>query len=428
MRDARGLEVSGADAGCVAALDRFLADFLAFQDAAANILEFARSEPGCLAAQLYAVGLLCYSQSDTTIATEAAPFLARGQALAAQATERERLLLAAVAAWSRSDFAAGIAALEVLIATAPTDIVAVKFAEFLFFQAPDFPRHLGFMRRAATGCADLPEFGAQLAFAHELNREFGTAIDVAEAAIAAQPDNPWAHHALAHAYLSQGALEQGLAVLPHHAPGWARHGRGIRAHNAWHLALLHLGRREAAPVHALYHGEIFGFDPLSPFEHTDTISLLWRLELAGLPTGADWQPLAEVAAMRAADAVFPFLAAHYVYALGRAGAVPEGEAAIAALQRRHGDAGAWRVGSALLPGVLALAQGDAARAAERLEPAMPSIGSVGGSDAQNDLFRQSFLVALIESGRAAEARTELRRRLEGVQPTPLDEYWLSRAA
>ena len=306
--DARGLPLSGADAVTAAALRQFQEDFQAFRDEAAAIIGIAEAAPGCPVAQLYAAAMHVYSQSESDIAAAVPPLLARARASASSATARERLLTAAIAAWAAADFATAASAFEAIAAEWPQDAIAAKFAEFVFFQAPDFPRHLRFMQSVAAANADLPNFGGMLAFAHELNRDFDTAERIAEAALTLDPDTPWAHHALGHLYLNTARLEDGVRVLEGFAPLWAGHGQGIRCHNYWHIALLRLGRMDVSGALALYRDWIAGRDPASAFEHTDAISLLWRLELSGhtVPR-ADWAPMLPYARARAGDRVMPFM-------------------------------------------------------------------------------------------------------------------------
>ncbi len=424
--DIRGLALSGADEATAAALRRFQDDFLAFRDEAAAIIGLAEAAPGCPAAQLYAAAMYVYSQSEADIAAAVPPLLARAGAAVPSATARERLLAAAITAWAAADFATAASAFEAIAAEWPGDVIAAKFAEFVFFQAPDFPRHLRFMQSVAAANADLPAFGGMLAFAHELNRDYDAAARIAEAAIAADIDTPWAHHALGHMYLNTARIEDGLRVMEGFAPLWQCYGRGIRSHNYWHVALLRLARMDSQGALALYRAWIAGQDPASAFEHTDAISLLWRLELSGEPVAAeDWAPMLPYARARAGDRVMPFMNAHYVHALGRAG---EGDAARAALSllaaRADGTREPWRTGLALLHGVLALAEGDGKAGVAAMEPVFGTLGCTGGSDAQNDLFAQAYLVGLARSGRAGEASALLRRRIGERAPTPQEISWL----
>lgn len=425
-QDFRGLPITGADAAEAAAIRQFQLDFMAFRDEAAAILTLAEEAPGCLIAQAYAAAMHVYSQSEAQIAAAVPPLLARARRVIRSATERERVLVAAIGAWAAADFAAAAAMLEGLVGAWPEDVIAAKFAEFVFFQAPDFPRHLRFMQQVAEANADLPEFGGMLAFAHELNREFREAERVAEAAITLRADNPWAHHALGHLYLNTARMAEGLAALGGYAPLWSAHGQGIRSHNYWHLALLRLAGMDLAGTMDLYRAWIAGRMPDSAFEHTDAISLLWRLELSGAVVDrADWAPMLPAARARAADRVMPFMNAHYVYLLGRMG---EGDAARDALARLAARpetfAEPWLTGLPMLRGILALAEEEPAAAVAAMEPVFGTLACTGGSDAQNDLFRQSHLVALARTGRRDEARALLATRIGGRAPTPQEQSWL----
>ena len=49
------------------------------------------------------------------------------------------------------------------------------------------------------------------------------------------------------------------------------------------------------------------------------------------------------------------------------------------------------MGCAVIEAAAAFGAGDGARAAALLDPIMPMMTSIGGSDAQDDLFRQTYL-------------------------------------
>jgi hypothetical protein len=61
------------------------------------------------------------------------------------------------------------------------------------------------------------------------------------------------------------------------------------------------------------------------------------------------------------------------------------------------------VGRAVIEAEAAFGGGDRARAAALLDPVMPMMTSIGGSDAQDDLFRQTYLRSLQAAGRRADA-------------------------
>ncbi|MEO8605308.1 MAG: hypothetical protein ABI629_22250 [bacterium] len=430
LTDARGLEVGSGSATALEAIDRFAVDFLAARDRAADIALVAEREPDCALAQLYTAVLHVYSTATDEIERQALPCLARARQASGNA--RERALTVAVAAWARGDFAAAIATFEQLCGQWPRDAVAAKFAEFLFFQAPDFRRQWRFTAHAAAHNDDLSAVHAMHAFGLEQVREYAAAERVAERALSLDADTPWAHHALLHCYLNQGLLEQGLAFSARAEPSWSDHTRPVAVHNVWHVALLHLAAGDVASALACYRRQIWGGQPQAAYEHIDAISLRWRIDLAGETSPDDWRTMLPFIAPRAVEQVFPFLNAHYAYALVRAGAHDVAAAALAALvafadAQRGAAYDLWRgTGVPLVEGCMAFAAGEPTRAVVLMEPIMPRLFAVGGSDAQNDLFHQTYLAALLDAGQRAEAARLLRRRIGDRRPMPCEDRWLSR--
>jgi hypothetical protein len=122
----------------------------------------------------------------------------------------------------------------------------------------------------------------------------------------------------------------------------------------------------------------------------------------------------------------PFLNAHYVYALARAGRVDAVDAALASVHFRSEarDDEAKRVwatvGCAMVDAAAEFGAGHRARAAELLDPVMSLMTSIGGSDAQDDLFRQTYLRSMQAAGRRSDAAAYFDRITTGKARTPLD--------
>ena len=424
--DSRELPHSAGEPELIAALDRFGQDFIAAREGAAAVLELAERRPDCGLAQVYAALLHFYAQSTAHAAAHVRPLLARAAALPLH--RRERLLAEAVGRATGGDYTAAAARCEAIAAEWPRDVAAAKFGEFMFYLAPDYARHRRYMEGVAAANAGNSHVEAMHAFALEMAGEYSRAEQVAETALAHDADTPWAHHALAHLCLNRGRLDDGRAVLRRAAPSWDAHVRSMQCHNWWHLALFDVAALDLEAARAVYDRRIWGFVPDDPQEHIDAISLLWRLELAGADAGDAWAPIAAAVTARAGDPIFPFLSAHYGYALARAGQHDAAAAPLAALrahgERATGDAArAWRVGVSLVQGVVAFAAGDCGRAATLLEPLLPDMPCAGGSDAQNDLFRQTCLAAWLATGRRAAARAFLEQRIRDRPPLPLEQRW-----
>ena len=214
------------------------------------------------------------------------------------------------------------------------------------------------------------------------------------------------------------------------SPTWLGLNSFMETHNWWHLALFALEQGDGAATLALYDEHVWGVCREYSQDQIGAVSLLARLELAGVDVGARWQDLAPWLAGRTHDQVQPFLDMHYLYGLARAGR-PEADALLAAVERHAAHApaltrAAWqRVAVPACRGLLAHARGDHGRAVDELGIALPRLIEIGGSHAQRDLFEQVYVDALARAGgiggafdllrqraNAAPESVRLRRRLE----------------
>ena len=426
MKDARGLDVTTDDATAVAAADDFAARLLRLDQDVEAILDAAKRWPDTAIVQLYAATFWLYGQTDGALET-AAVHLRACDALAMNA--RERALHRALALWHGNDNLRAVEAMEAITTEWPSDLLTVKIAEFLYYvlgQQYMGPRFRAHMRRLEGAHAADPDFLAMTAFASELCGDYAAAETVAERALAIEPRNPWAQHALSHVLIRQGRVAEGLTRLESFLPLLATCGRPIHCHDAWHLALLHLEELDVAAAMRVFRTHIWGITSDFVVEQLDAIALLWRIEMAAGPMDAQWPSIAGHIAPRALETFMPFMNAHYVYALARAGWTDAVEAALAGMRARSTahDEEAMRVwapvGRAVIEAAAAFGAGDRARAAALLDPVMPMMTSIGGSDAQDDLFRQTYLRSLQAAGRHADAAAYFDAITAGRSRTPLD--------
>ena len=139
------------------------------------------------------------------------------------------------------------------------------------------------------------------AFGLEETGDYGAALDAGRAAVAANPDDVWAIHAVVHTYEMQGRVDEGIAFLRSDETRWES-GNLFTVHNWWHLALYELeaGRPERAL--AIYDAEVHHAASLGvPIEMLDASALLWRLRLEDADTGGRFGPLADAWAAKSAD-------------------------------------------------------------------------------------------------------------------------------
>jgi hypothetical protein len=176
----------------------------------------------------------------------------------------------------------------------------------------------------------------------------------------------------------------------------------------------------------IFRDHIWGITPDFVVEQLDATALLWRIEMAGTAMDAEWSSIADRIAARAAETFMPFMNAHYVYALARAGRDDAVDTALASVRRRSAaddEEGrrVWApVGCAVVEAAACFGAGSRARAAQLLDPVMRLMTLIGGSDAQDDLFRQAYLRGLQAAGRKVEATAYFKAMAANKRRTPLD--------
>jgi hypothetical protein len=287
------------------------------------------------------------------------------------------------------------------------------------FNRGDAPAMLRLALAALPAAADVPYLHGMLAFAWEQCHALEQAEAAARQAIAMRRKEPWAHHALAHVMLTQGRIQEGHAFLADVSATWTGLNSFMDTHNWWHQALFALELDQADEVLALYDGQVWGVAKAYTQDQINAVSLLARMDLAGIDVGDRWQDLAGYLAARTADQVLPFLDMQYLLGLARAGR-PEADTLLRNIEAKASRAdtsdAAWR--DVCLPasrGLLAWARGQHAVALRELGQALPRLLETGGSHAQRDLFSQIHLDAMVRSGHLQGAQNLLQPQLR-AQP------------
>jgi hypothetical protein len=389
----------------------FVAGFLGYQPTILAVLGAAAHDDS-LVVQACAAALHMFSESPTGVPAARA-HLARARAAGLPATDREKLFARAVACWAEGEIAEALALHQTLAQDHPRDLAAIKLGQYHAFNLGDAPTMLRLALHALPAAPEVAAVHGMLAFGWEQNHRLGEAEAAARRALALQPDEPWAQHALAHVLLTDGRLAEGAAFLQSASAGWQGLTSFMRCHNWWHLALFQIELGDDAAALRLYDSQVWGVDTTYSQDQVGAVSLLARLELAGVAVGGRWDALATHLAGRTADQVQPFLDLQYLYGLARAGR-PEAETLLANIVRfaplaPAASRSAWQqVALPAARGLLAHAGGmrnpqhaDWSAAADALAQALPGLAGIGGSHAQRDLFAQIHLDALQRAGRLA---------------------------
>jgi tetratricopeptide (TPR) repeat protein len=430
MQLSSGLEITGASREAVAAIEHYTAELLAQGKSVGAIIDAARAMPECAMVQACAASTFLYTQSVFQSAP-AAEFIRRARERFDDLTQREQAFIAALESGLAGDFDIAMRGYEAIIERWPTDILSAKLAEFHGFQTGESARQLKVMRRTAEAMPSNNQALAMHAFALELCGRRDEADAVARRALEIEPLTMWAQHCLAHVYTGQGRIDEGIVAMRAFAPTWEAFSAYLIAHNSFHLAALHIARRELESADDLFRRKVWGIDTANVAAHTDAILLLWYIELAGgdANAGGHWRAIAPHIRPFAHEHLFPFLNAMYVYALVRAGESDEARKVISEVER-YADAQdgikrrVWKeVGVPLVRGCAAFASDDYDAAAAELGSIIDRSAEAGGSDEQRGVFPQSLLLALMKSGRKREARACLESQTAQRPLTALERHW-----
>jgi len=423
--DCLGNPVTGADAAVLAGIDDFVEGFLAYEARAANILGAAERAPDHGLTNVYG-GLLWMLLESTEAPIRAAKYLARAKAAAAGADRREQLIVQMLDAWVGDDVPGAIQLCDEIAADFPRDLVMVKLNQYLNFNLGRFPQMLRAAETVFEANRDVAYMHGMIAFAYEQCHLLDEAEAAAREALRLKAREPWAQHALAHVLLTTGRIDEGAAFLEAASDGWVGLNSFMSTHLWWHLCLFYLSQGRDEAVLAIYDRHVWGIAKDYSQDQIGAVSLLARLELAGVDVGDRWKDVGEWLAGRGPDTSQPFLTVQYLYGLARAGR-PEADTLMAAIRERARTAPdfagrAWREGALpLSEGLMAYARGDFQTAEARLTPTLSQLTIIGGSHAQRDLFEQLRLDAVLrnQDWSTAQQLLELRRGTdrEGVPVT-----------
>lgn len=413
-QDALGNEVSTASAATLGAIDDFVEGFLGYEKRAANVLAAADAEETSVLANIYA-GFSWMFLEAAGASRRASIYLRRAEASAATANTRERMLLRQLALWIANDIPAVQAVGEELVEKFPTDLASVKLHQYFSFNRGDAASMLRIAQKAEPANPGNAHLQGMLAFGHEQMHELERAEAAARKALTLKTKEPWAQHALAHVMLSTGRIREGVQFLGEASATWVDLNSFMYTHNWWHKALFHISLGDNQAVFDAYDNHVWGVEKDYSQDQVGAVSLLARMEVAGLDVGNRWEDVAEHLASRARDTVQPFLTLQYLYGLARAERA-EADTLMQSIEEKANasntfDRLVWH--NVALPaarGMLAHARRNHADAVRWLSIANPRLSEIGGSHAQRDLFGQLLLDAHLKVGNWQFARQMLEMR------------------
>ena len=416
--DSLGNPVQLQDRASLAALNDFVEGFITCEARAVNVLSVAEHDHSAIV-QASCAALHMFAESREG-PVNARPFIDAAQRAAPQASEREQRFVAAVAAWIDGDMARAMSLHDEQAHLHPRDLVSLKLGQYHRFNVGDAAGMLRLAQAALPAASDVPQMHGMAAFAWEQCHLLAQAEAAARTALTMTDREPWAQHALAHVMLTQGRLQEGLQFMQHSSPTWTALNSFMVTHNWWHLALFAIDLDDPDLALRTYDQQVWGVVKSYSQDQIGAVSLLTRLELAGINVGDRWQDVADHLASRLNDQVLPFLDLQYLYGLARAGR-PQADTLLHNIMQRgarslanvEGDRDTiWQqVAVPAAQGLMAYAQGHHQLALEGLGQALPRLTQIGGSHAQRDLFEQIYLDALMQAGHWGAAQQILQQQV-----------------
>jgi tetratricopeptide (TPR) repeat protein len=401
--DLRGLAVSTTSSEALGAYERAIDLFLRWRDGAPDALHAAVTADPRFALAHCTRAYMAWRMARPDIAREA-----HRQAMAlddAACDEREHLHVRAVDAMERCDGAAAQASLEEVARRYPADRIAVRLLSFMCIAQGDYQHGLDLGRRSLQAWPGDPQFQTMTGFFLEQTGHNAEGLAMSQRALAGDPTNLFAYHAVGHAYVARGDYASAIETFER-AASLERYG-----HIIWHL-----GEAQAILGHQRLTRDYAAAPSVPTFER---IELMWRLErLRGeVVDDAVWRDLATQAErlLEHADYLTTWMHHWIGVALARAGLADKARAQVERLRRLPAGraAGYWStLGADLLEGEMAVMRGDDAAAARLMGPAVRRIHEMGGgSREQKDVFRDLYLDVLRRLGRAEEVIEVAQQRL-----------------
>lgn len=421
LRDVRGNATTATSADGVLLLDHTVEGYLgARADTRQRLADTLAADPGCVMAHCLEGYLFMLSSKRESVECAAGAIARAIEARGGrQIAQREELHLGALAAWASGDMRGALQRWDAILATHPRDIVALKVSQFVLSYLGESQRLRDTVERVLHAWdVHVPGYGFVLgcyAYGLEESGAYALAEATGRRAVELDPSDIWAAHAVAHVTEMQGRARDGIAWITSVAEQWAPC-NNFANHLRWHEGLFHLDLEQHDHVLDLYDREVRRTPSDEYLDITNAVSLLWRLEQAGVDVGAPrWEELARCARGHVHDHALVFADLHYLMALAAVHDANSVERFLdsctrfAAEQTTEASVMA-EVGLPLARAVLAHRTGDYGVVVDLLAPVRHRFRTIGGSHAQRDVFDQLLIDAAIRGSRLEIASQLLAER------------------
>jgi tetratricopeptide (TPR) repeat protein len=232
-------------------LDAYVHEVLSYGQEFQYALHAVRVDPACVLANVFAADFFM-AKADME-RSRLYLGVAQKQAALQEITPRERLYVGAYAAWLDGDHALAFVSFKEILVDCPQDLYAAKRGSLVAFLF-DPPKMLDILteQHVAQALERRPYYLANVSFALEQNNQPKQAAEVAFRALEITPDDPWSHHAVAHALHALGDWERGLDFMLSKQNDWERSMNFMYTHNWFHVSLFYMDKLALKEVLAVF--------------------------------------------------------------------------------------------------------------------------------------------------------------------------------
>ncbi len=420
-QDARGVPVSCSDRSALELYETALVQYESYVgDPIATIEEALRHAPDFVLGHVFRATVLM-TFAERRFAEQARVSVASAEALLPDAHAREQGLVAAARRLVDGDWDGACAGFDRVLVEHPRDAFAIQSAHLIdFFRGDALNLRNRVSRVLPHWSPSVPGYSYILgmhAFGLEECNQYREAETAGRRALALQPKDGWAVHAVTHVMEMEGRIDEGIEWLASREADWAPD-NGFAFHNYWHLALYCLDRQRYADALALYDRRVHAAPPDFALQLLDATALLWRLHLEGVDVGGRADVVAEnwAGRLETERGFYAFNDMHAMMAFTLAARELEAAQLMADLAwtAEHGvginKMMTRDVGLPVCRGIQAFGHGRYADAISHLEPVRDTAWRFGGSHAQRDVLTLTLIEAAIRSGQAALARHYIAER------------------
>ncbi|MCR9256443.1 MAG: tetratricopeptide repeat protein [Alphaproteobacteria bacterium] len=420
--DSFGLAVTAASDAAASALDHTIAGYWEFAPDTGDRLKAALTADPEMPMGHVLKGYFYMLMANGALYSRLPKLLRQAGTLCDKAgTPRERAHAAALDAWVAGDFPNATRIWEDILVDHPRDVLALRLHHGLAFYMGRPDRMLAQIDRVMPAFGEEETAYGQIlgmrAFALEEAGRFKEAERAGRRAVARNPRDAWAVHAVAHVLEMEDRSREGVEWVMSLENEWDRV-NNFRYHLWWHRMLFHWELGEHDAVLDLYDNRLWDPESEEYLDLCNDAAILLRLELRGIEVGQErWRAVAEKTKPHLEDNLLAFVDAHYAVARSAVGDL-EGAEHLARRMETLGETRgqSWNadlmaeIGAPLARAIADHRAGRAGEAVDKLLAIRPRLYEIGGSHAQRDLFDLVLIDAAMQAERWPLTRALLWQR------------------